>query len=71
MKQYTFLIFISLLLLFSLTFGCTPSLSKRTHKKNNIVGVTVDDQDVSVDIREKLDEEGNVIKKSFWVNFKI
>ncbi len=65
MKQYTFLIFISLLLLFSLTFGCTPSLSKRTHKKNNIVGVTVDDQDVSVDIRERLDEEGNVIKKSF------
>ena len=65
MKQYTFLIFISLLLLFSLTFGCTPSLSKRTHKKNNIVGVTVDDQDVSVEIREKLDEEGNVIKKSF------
>ncbi len=65
MKQYTFLIFISSLLLFSLTFGCTLSLSKRTHKKNNIVGVTVDDQDVSVDIREKLDEEGNVIKKSF------
>ncbi len=65
MKQYTFLIFISSLLLFSLTFGCTLSLSKRTHKKNNIVGVTVDDQDVSVDIRERLDEEGNVIKKSF------
>jgi hypothetical protein len=65
MKQYTFLIFISSLLLFSLTFGCTLSPSKRTHKKNNIVGVTVDDQDVSVDIREKLDEEGNVIKKSF------
>jgi hypothetical protein len=65
MKQYTFLIFISSLLLFSLTFGCTPSLSKRTHKKNNIVGVTVDDQDVSVEIREKLEEEGNVIKKSF------
>jgi hypothetical protein len=65
MKQYTFLIFISSLLLFSLTFGCTLSLSKRTHKKNNIVGVTVDDQDVSVDIRKKLDEEGNVIKKSF------
>ena len=65
MKQYTFLILISSLLLFSLTFGCTPSLSKRTHKKNNIVGVTVDDQDVSVDIRERLDEEGNVIKKSF------
>jgi len=65
MKQYTFLIFISSLLLFSLTFGCTLSLSKRTHKKNNIVGVTVDDQDVSVEIREKLDEEGNVIKKSF------
>ncbi len=65
MKQYTFLIFISSLLLFSLTFGCTLSLSKRTHKKNNIVGVTVDDQDVSVDIRERLDEEGSVIKESF------
>ena len=61
MKQYIFLIFISSLLLFSLTFGCSSS----HHSKSNIVGVTVDDQDASVEIREKLDEKGNVIKKSF------
>jgi hypothetical protein len=60
-KQYIFLIFISSLLLFSLTFGCSSS----HHSKSNIVGVTVDDQDASVEIREKLDEKGNVIKKSF------
>jgi len=65
MKQYISLIFISSLLLFSLTFGCSPSHSKRTHRKSNIVGITVDGQDASVEIREKLDEKGNVIKKSF------
>jgi hypothetical protein len=65
MKQYIFLIFISSLLLFSLTFGYSSSHSKETHRKSNIVGVTVDDQDASVEIREKLDEEGNVIKRSF------
>ncbi|ODS32813.1 MAG: hypothetical protein SCARUB_02070 [Candidatus Scalindua rubra] len=65
MKQYIFLIFISSLLLFSLTFGCSLSLSKKTHRKSNIVGATVDDQDASVEIREELDEKGNVIKKNF------
>ena len=65
MKQYIPLIFISSLLLFFLTFGCSPSHSKRTHRNSNIVGVTVDGQDASVEIREKLDEKGNVIKKSF------
>ena len=65
MKQYISLIFISSLLLFFLIFGCSPSHSKRTHRRSNIVGVTVDGQDASVEIREKLDEKGNVIKKSF------
>ncbi len=65
MKQYTFLIFISSLLLFSLTFGYSSSYSKETHRKSNIVEVTVDGQDASVEIREKLDEKGNVIKRSF------
>ena len=65
MKQYFFLIFISALLSFSLIFGCSPSHSKRTHRKSNIVGVTVDYQNASVEIREKLDGKGNVIKKSF------
>ncbi len=65
MKQYIFLIFISSLLLFSLTFGYSSSHSKETHRKSNIVGVTVDDQNASVEIREKLDEKGNVIKRSF------
>ena len=65
MKQYIFLIFISSLLLFSLTSGCSSSHSKRTHRNSNIVGATVDDQDASVEIREKLDEKGNVIKKDY------
>ncbi len=65
MKQYIFLIFISSFLLFSLTFGCSSSHSKKTHRNSNIVGVTVNYQDASVEIREKLDEKGNVIKKSF------
>ena len=65
MKQYIFLTFISSLLLFSLTFGCSPSHSKRTHRRSNIVGVTVDYQDASVVIREKRDKKGNVIKQSF------
>ncbi len=65
MKQYIFLIFISSFLLFFLKFGCSPAHSKETHRKSNIVGVTVDDQDASVEIREELDEQGNVIKKNF------
>jgi hypothetical protein len=65
MKQYIFLIFISSLLLFSLTFAGSPSHSKRTHKNSNIAGVTVDDGEASVEIREKLDEKGDVIKRSF------
>ena len=65
MKQHVFLIFISSLLLFSLTFGCSSSHLRITHRRSNIVGVTVDDQDASVEIREKFDEKGNVIKKSF------
>jgi hypothetical protein len=64
-QQYIFLIFISSLLLFSLTFGCSPSHSRKTHRNSNIAGVAVDDQDASVEIREKLDEKGNVIKRSF------
>ena len=65
MKQYVSLIFISSLLLFSLTFSSSSSHSKETDRKSNIVGVTVDDQDASVEIREELDEKGNVIKRSF------
>ena len=65
MKQYTLLIFISSLLLFSLTFSYSSSHSKETHRKSNIVGSTVDDQDASVEIREKLDEKENVIKRNF------
>ncbi len=65
MKQHVFLIFISSLLLFSLTSGCSSSHYRQTHRKSNIVEVTVDYQDASVEIREKLDGKGNVIKKSF------
>jgi len=65
MKQYILLIFISSLLLFSLTFSYSSSHSKETHRKSNIVGSTVDDQDASVEIREKLDEKENVIKRNY------
>ncbi len=65
MKLYFFLILISSLLLSPLTFGDSPPNSRRTHRNSKIVGVTIDDRDASVEIREKLDEKGNVIKKSF------
>ena len=65
MKQYISLIFISSLLLFSLSFGSSPSLSDETHRRSNIVEVTADGQNASVEIRENLDEKGGVIKKNF------
>ena len=65
MKQHIFLIFISSLLLFSLTFGCSSSHSRKTHRNSKIAGVTVDGQEATVEIREKLDEKGNVIKRNF------
>ncbi len=65
MKQYIFLIFISSILLFSLTFAGSPTDSRKTHRNSNIIGVAADDREVSVEIREKLDEKGDVIKRSF------
>ncbi|MBS1259631.1 MAG: hypothetical protein MAG551_02705 [Candidatus Scalindua arabica] len=65
MKHYTALRFLSVLLLITLAFGCSLSLPKKIHKKSSIVGATINDQNVSVEIREELDEQGNVIKKSF------
>jgi hypothetical protein len=65
MKQYIFLIFISSILLFSLTFAGSPTDSRKTHRNSNIVGVAADDREASVEIREKLDEKGDVIKRSF------
>ncbi len=63
MKQYTLLKFISILLLLCLMFGCN-TFNKKIHKKSSIVGATVDDHNASVEIREELDEKGNVIKKN-------
>ncbi len=65
MKHYTSLKFVSLLLLIMLTFGCSLPLSKKIHKKSSIVGATINDQNTSVEIREELDEQKNVIKKNF------
>ncbi|MFQ5688207.1 MAG: hypothetical protein ACE5GV_16280 [Candidatus Scalindua sp.] len=65
MKHYTSLKFVSLLLLSTLTFGCSLSLPKKIHKKSSIVGATINDSNASVEIREELDEQENVIKKSF------
>jgi len=65
MKQYTVLILIASLLFSSITFGDSPPNSRKTHRNSNIVGVTIDDWDASVEIREKIDEKGEVIKKSY------
>ncbi|MGR3175194.1 MAG: SHOCT domain-containing protein [Candidatus Scalindua sp.] len=65
MKHYTSLKFVSLLLLITLAFGCSLSLPKKIHKKSSIVGATINDQNASVEIREELNEQGNVIKKNF------
>ncbi|MDP6924924.1 MAG: SHOCT domain-containing protein [Candidatus Scalindua sp.] len=64
MKQYYLAKFISLLLLLSLLTSCY-SYNKKTPKKSNIVGATVNDHNTSVEIREELDENGNVIKKNY------
>ncbi len=64
MKQYSSLILISLLLL-SLAFGCSNTFNKKIKKKSNIVGATVDDHNASVEIREELDEKGDIIKKNY------
>ncbi len=64
MKQYSSLKFISLFLLLSLVFGCN-TFNKKVYKKSNIVGATVNDHNASVEIREELDEKGDVIKKSY------
>jgi hypothetical protein len=64
MKQYYLHKFLSLLLLLSLATGCY-SYNKKTPRKSNIVGATVNDHNTSVEIREELDENGNVIKKNY------
>ena len=64
MKQYYLLKSISLLLLFSLAVGCY-SYNKKTPRKSNIVGATVNDHNTSVEIREELDEKGDVIQKNY------
>ena len=64
MKQYSSFKFVSLLLLLSLVFGCN-TFNKKVYKKSNIVGATVDDHNASVEIREELDEKGDVIKKNY------
>ena len=64
MRQYSSLKFISLLLLLSLVFGC-DTFNKKIYKKSNIVGATVDDHNASVEIREELDEKGDIIKKNY------
>ncbi len=64
MKQYYILKFICLLLLLSLTTGCY-SYNKKTPRKSNIVGATVNDHNTLVEIREELDGDGNVIKKDY------
>ena len=64
MKQFYLPKFIFLLLLLSLLTGCY-SYNKKTHRKSNIVGATVNDNNTSVEIREELDENGKVIQKNY------
>ncbi len=51
--------------MFSLTFGCYSSHSRKTHRNSKIAGVTVDNRDISVEIREKLDNKGEVIERGY------
>jgi hypothetical protein len=51
-------------LLLSLVYGCN-TFNKKIYKKSNIVGATVDDHNASVEIREELDEKGDIIKKNY------
>ena len=56
MKYYTALKFVSLLLLITLTFGCSlslPKINKKIQKKSSIVGATINNQNASVEIREE------------------
>ncbi len=64
MKQYYLLKSLSLLLLLSLATGCY-AYNKKMTRKSNIVGATVNDHNTSVEIREELDEKGNVIQKNY------
>lgn len=62
MKQYICLKYVPLLLMVFIAFGC---LFNKTYKKSNIVGATIQEQDTSVEIREELDGNRNLIKKGF------
>ncbi len=64
MKQYSSLILMSLILL-SLVMGCNTTFNKKIKKKSSIVGATINDSSASVEIREELDEKGDVIKKNY------
>ncbi len=72
MKHYTALKFVSLLLLITLTFGCSlslpkiklPKINKNIQKKRIIVGTTINDQNTSVEKTELHDEQGNVIERN-------
>ncbi len=64
MKQYYLLKSLSLLLLLSLATGCY-TYNKKIPRKSQIVGATVNDHNTSVEIREELDEKGNVIQKNY------
>ncbi len=61
-KQFACLRFALLFLMIFLAVGC---LFNKTYKKSNIVGAVIHDHETSVEIREQLDENGQVIKKNF------
>ena len=61
-KQFACLRFALLFLMIFLAVGC---LFNKTYKKSNIVGAVISDHETSVEIREELDENGQVIKKDF------
>lgn len=66
-KPSSYLKLMFLLLMISIITGCsaTKLYKKSGHKKSNIVGATIQDQETSVEIREEVDENGDVIKKGF------
>ncbi len=62
-QKYSCVQFVVLFLLIFLLAGCL--FSKKTVKKSNIVGATIQEQGMSVELREELDENDVVIKKDF------
>lgn len=66
-RQSSYLKVIFLLLMIAVTVSCaaTKLYKKGSSKKSNIVGAVIQDQETSIEIREEVDENGEIVKKGF------